>query len=329
MDIESYYGIYTGADTTPGEQSTVVYFSIVDKCADTKEAMEDVLSMLYKELHIGVKATHLVLADDQKTYNRLCELKYVCDTDLDWLIPFIGDCHLLSNFQSVLMKVYYDAELKDLAESAGFHVETLTSLAKCSNLTSLFSKHGKHYRHMLSCFLSQSAADYSISSEKVMADVEECDRQCSISASYKPMKERIAMLEDKLGEVHKSFLCYVSAKGESNITWKFWKEFVFRDAFAYLRLFLSIRGGIWDLRTASIKTIAPMFTAFDRPHYRKLIPQHLKDLQTLPAAILHYFRDGAFVCSILGSHMHSISLDEAHEMLINKGIKAAVVRPTK
>ena len=125
---------------------------------------------------------------------------------------------------------------------------------------------------MLSCFLSQSAADYSMSSEKVMADVEECDRQCSMSASYKPMKERIAMLEDKLGEVHKSFLCCVSAKGESNITWKFWKEFVFRDAFAYLCLFLSIRGGLWDLRTASIKTIAPMFTAFDRPHYWKLIP---------------------------------------------------------
>ena len=66
----------------------------MDKCADTKEAMEEVLSMLYKELHIGVKATHLVLAGDHKTYNRLWELKHVYGTDLDWLIPFIGDWHL-------------------------------------------------------------------------------------------------------------------------------------------------------------------------------------------------------------------------------------------
>ena len=31
------------------------------------------------------------------------------------------------------MKVYYDAGLKDLAESSGHHVETLTSINKCSS----------------------------------------------------------------------------------------------------------------------------------------------------------------------------------------------------
>ncbi len=129
--------------------------------------------------------------------------------------------------------------------------------------------------------------------------------------------------------MYESFVQYISAKGERDNMWKFWKEFVFRDAFAYVCLFLSIRGGIWSLCTASIKTMAPMFAAFDRPHYRKLIPQHLKDLQTTPEAIQYFFRSGAFVCNILGSHMHSVALDEAHEMLINKGIKAAVVRPTK
>ena len=54
-------------------------------------------------------------------------------TDLDWVIPFIGDWHLLSNYQSVLMKVYYDAGLKDLAESSGHRGETLTSIKKCSS----------------------------------------------------------------------------------------------------------------------------------------------------------------------------------------------------
>ena len=83
------------------------------------------------------------------------------------------------------------------------------------------------------------------------------------------------MIEDKLSEEYKDFLCYISTKCENDSAWKFWKEFVFWDGFSHL-YFFSIRGGMWNLRTASIKTMAPMFTAFVRPHYQKLIPQHLK-----------------------------------------------------
>ena len=46
--------------------------------------------------------------------------KHTYGTDLDLVIPFIGDWYLLSNFQSVLMKVYFDAGLRDLAETARF-----------------------------------------------------------------------------------------------------------------------------------------------------------------------------------------------------------------
>ena len=35
------------------------------------------------------------------------------------------------------------------------------------------------------------------------------------------------------------------------------------------------------------------------------------------------------MCSISGSDMHSVALDEAHEMLINKDLKTSIVRPTK
>jgi len=73
----------------------------------------------------------IVVVGDQKTYTWLQELKYTYGSELDWLIPFDGDWHVLKNFQSVLMKVYYEARLKDLAEAAGFRGETLTSLKKC------------------------------------------------------------------------------------------------------------------------------------------------------------------------------------------------------
>ena len=96
-----------------------MYLSIVDKCADTNEAMEEVLSKLHKELDIGVRVKHLLVVGDQKTYTRLWDPS-THGTDLDLVIPFIGDWYLLSNFQSVLMKVYFDAGLRDLAETARF-----------------------------------------------------------------------------------------------------------------------------------------------------------------------------------------------------------------
>ena len=38
---------------------------------------------------------------------------------------------------------------------------------------------------------------------------------------------------------------------------------------------------------------------------------------------------GGFTVSISGHAFHSVGLDESHEMLINKHVKQAVVRPTK
>ena len=56
----------------------------------------------------------------EKTYDGIQELKQVYTQVLKWLISFIGDWHLLHNFHSVLMKVYYEAGQKDLAKASGF-----------------------------------------------------------------------------------------------------------------------------------------------------------------------------------------------------------------
>ena len=49
----------------------------------------------------------------------------------------------------------------------------------------------------------------------------------------------------------------------------------------------------------------------------------------MPDEVINFFEDGSFVCSINGNNMHSVALDEAHEMLVNKDLKTTVVRPTK
>ena len=113
----------------------------------------------------------------------------------------------------------------------------------------------------------------------------------------------------------------------TNDTWRFWVQFVFEDAMAYLSLFIAICSGNWDLRVASIKSMAAIFTAFDHPTYQRVISQHIEDIENMPAQIKAMFKQSAFVVSVTGRPWHSVAIDEAHELLINKDCKTAVIHP--
>ena len=58
---------------------------------------------------------------------------------------------------------------------------------------------------------------------------------------------------------------------------------------------------MWKLRLYGVKQIAPLFSAFDRPHYQKLLPRHLYEVLTMPQEVIDNFEQGAFVCSINGN----------------------------
>ena len=111
--------------------------------------------------------------------------------------------------------------------------------------------------------------------------------------------------------------------------WKFWSRFIFEDCQPYIALFIAIRSENWHLRMASVKAMAADFTVFDHPIYQKLITQHIVDIMNMPAELLQYFENGGFVLSISGNALHSVGLDESHEMLINKHVKQSIVRPSK
>ncbi len=140
--------------------------------------------------------------------------------------------------------------------------------------------------------------------------------------------ERISQSLKQL-RCYDSFREFVERQSAKSSTWKFWAQFIFEDAFAYIGLFLSIRSGSWELRNGSIKMMASLFSAYDHLTYKKLIANHLADILTLPANILTSLQNGSFVVSCTGRSWHSVGIDECHEMCINKDCKCCIVRPSK
>ena len=137
------------------EPAVVLYPSIIDMHADT---MSEVAAMLYKEYISRTGAQHLVVAGDAKTYLRLKELMQQYGSELDWLLPLVGDWNVLFNYQKVFMKVYFDTGFKDLAIVSEFRAETLSSLANASKFKRthafLLQVWEALYRHILDQYLS-------------------------------------------------------------------------------------------------------------------------------------------------------------------------------
>ena len=92
--------------------STYKFVDILNMHADSKDAVLASLSKLYREAHVGETIQHIVVAGDAKIYPYLIDLKKEYPSRLKWVIPFMGDFHVLLNYQEALMKVYWDAGLK-------------------------------------------------------------------------------------------------------------------------------------------------------------------------------------------------------------------------
>ena len=276
---------------------------------------------------------YLVVTGDAKVYELLQSLKFEYGQDLHWLLPFPGDFHLLMNYQSALMKPYFDAGLKSLAEAAGYPVAAIHSCSQFKR-TYLFILEAWEavYQTMIAKFLEVSSlykssdqSDESCDLEGKIFEALETVKDTTIPEFRKAFNVMLAHTKTLTTPCYEEFIRHMAITDD---TWKLWVQFVFVDAMAYVGLFLSIRSGDWHLRMGSMKNMAPVFTAFDHPIYQKLISNHISDLVCMPQPVLLMFEQGAFVVSIGGREWHSVAIDEAHEMLINKQCKMSITKPS-
>ena len=106
LHLQDYCSLIRSTHT---EVSKVIYLEMLDAVADCKDTMMVVLHNLRTRFIEERKMRWLVLEGDAKLYEVLKNLTFEYGEELNWLIPYPGDFHILMNYQKALMKPYYDA----------------------------------------------------------------------------------------------------------------------------------------------------------------------------------------------------------------------------
>ena len=318
----------TPAQLADNDPSKIFYMDIYDENADSEQTMAAVAETVNDKLTSAESCQKwVVLVGDGKTYGHLQKVKRVYGSDYERLYIYPGDWHTLKNFQPVLVKAYYHAGLRDIAMASGYRGETLSSLENCS-----------HFKRTHFFLIQVWEAMFTAMVRSFAADKPDLGLLASVKSTLvEAIQKNTTSTHDLLLNVQclitealalESFSGYVQEQRAADETWHLWSNFVLKDCFGYVGLFLGIRTSDWDLRLSSLKNMAALFSAYDRPCYQKLIPDHLAELQSYPAEVIDCFRAGGFTVKVKGGIGHAVALDEAHEMCINRDLKMAVARPT-
>ena len=131
--LHEFKDLYAYSTQGSVDKSNIYYMEQVDENPDSNDTMRFVSELLLSTASCENQAGYVILVGDGKTYQHLIEIKQTYGVALRQLLIYPGDWHILANFQPVLMKIYFHAGLKQLAQASGFRSETLTSLEKCSN----------------------------------------------------------------------------------------------------------------------------------------------------------------------------------------------------
>lgn len=301
LNIQDYMRVVR--PTNP-EKSNVVYLQVLDAKLESKDILMQVLHNFHQRFIVGQGKECLVLVADAKLYEVLQSLKFEYREELEWVLPFPNDWHLLMNYQKALIKPYFDACLKQLAHVAGYPVVAIQKCSQFKRTHHFFMEVWQAvYQVMVQRFLNSCNAksDTSRHPETLLHTI-----QSALIQTKSNSDTELSTLLTRLHELtmhtnyHYKFSSFFDNMAATDPTWRLWVQFVFEDAMAYVGLFLAIRSGDWELHLACIKSMAPVFSAFDHLAYRKLIAQHLADVMSLPQSILECFHMGGFVVSLSG-----------------------------
>ena len=140
--------------------------------------------------------------------------------------------------------------MKQLAGASGFSGETLGSLQRHNFIIQSWEP---IFTHMLNIFLAKTSNYAGL--------VQELNERSTSTSLFQERSETILGLEEQ-------FIVFTQRMSAVDPNWS---DYVLFNAFSYIGVFVAICSSNWTLRLPAIKTMAPVFFAFDQPTYRKLI----------------------------------------------------------
>ena len=180
------------------------------------------------------------------------------------------------------MKPYFDAGLKAMAQSAGYPLPAIQTCGQFKRTHHFILEVWEAiYRVMVLKFEEVNSHMTCVHSQDILV--------LPIENFHSMFNNYLYLNSPKYKKYFENFQTFIQKMVCSDDTWRFWVQFVFQDAMAYISLFLAIRSGNWALiRVASLKSMAAVFTAFDYGTYQKLITQHLVRVSHLQAVSLKF-----------------------------------------
>ena len=97
--VPSFKGMLMWQSAEVEEKSSIGYLHVIPAFTDRKDVILLALNQL-ESLFIKTKQlTHIVVSGDFKVYNfLLCEIKMDYEKEMDWLLPYLGEMHILMNY---------------------------------------------------------------------------------------------------------------------------------------------------------------------------------------------------------------------------------------
>ena len=320
-------------------KSNFAFIEIYNDKADCTSTIKKVLHELHDTFKVSKHVNHLFVVGDLKTYEYVMKAKSDQGKAMDWVIPYIGDWHVLKNLQSVIMKIFWDGGLKDVSKVVHKGGSVL-NLRNCQSFRHthrfILQSYEALYLYQIDCFMKQrqlSMSNCQFSGEKiidllrdVVHQLNDADAEFTNISSFLEAQKLVS--QQLMPNLLDDYLAWCKNMSKQHETFALWDRFLKSDVFAYIQLFISIRTGNWDLRQAAIKHVASLFHAFDHQNYARWLPVHLGQIYAMPEYVLLHFKNGSFVSSIKGINYSCVGFDEAHEMLINKMVKNVIIRNT-
>ena len=158
LNLQDYLSL---TRTNHMERSNVLYLDVMDAKSDSKDTLMSMLQDLHQDFVVERGHQYLVVEGDTKIYELLQSLKLEYGDELQWLIPYPGDWHMLMNYQSALMKPYFDAGLKSLAEASGYPTAAIQNCTQFKRTHYFIMESWEAiYRSMVDTFIEVSSADH-------------------------------------------------------------------------------------------------------------------------------------------------------------------------